>query len=144
MFRISSILPASLLLLAASAGAQTQAPATSYPLTEPAPTSQVQVRPPTQPFQFWEYEAEAIRGAYAMSNGWRLNVDMADNGIVARIDKQRPIQLVAVSRDEYVSRDGNVSMTFNRGERGDDMMMSYVPDTRMAQRVVVTATLAQR
>jgi hypothetical protein len=139
MRRLLLMLPASL-LLAAHAGAQNQA----YPLTEPAPTSRVQVMAPAQPYQFWDYEAESISGAYAMSNGWRMKVDPAADGIVARIDKQRPIQLIAVSRDQYVSRDGNVSMAFNRGERGDDMLMSYVPDTRMAQAIVVTATLAQR
>jgi hypothetical protein len=35
-------------------------------------------------------------------------------------------------------------MEFNRGEYGDEMLMRYVPDTRTAQAVVVTTTLAQR
>ena len=101
---------------------------------------------PTWPFLFFDYEAEAISGAYAMSNGWRLKVDPSSDGIVAQIDKHTPMRLHAVSRDQYVSRDGNVSMSFNRGQRGDDMLMSYVPDARTAQVVVVTATavVAQR
>lgn len=143
MRSLSLIVPASLLLLAAShAGAQTQA----YPLTEPEQTSRVQVTAPSQPFQFWDYEAEFISGAYAMSNGWRMKVDPTRDGIVAQIDKERPMRLVAVSQNRYASRDGNVWMEFNRGASGEDMQMSYVPDSRTAQVVVVTATarLAQR
>jgi hypothetical protein len=119
------ILPASL-LLAASAGAQTR----------PESISRVQVQAPIQPFQFRDYEAEAISGAYAMSNGWHMKVDPTSDGIVAQINKRHPFRLVAVSRDKYVSPDGNVSMEFNRG-RGDDMLMSYIPDSR-------TVALARR
>jgi hypothetical protein len=134
-------LPASLLLLASAAGAQT----VHYPLTEPAPMSTVQVvtAPPAE-FQPWTDELEAVSGKYAMSNGWRLKVEPASNGIFASIDKQRPIRLVALSPDKYVSRDGNVAMEFNRGEAGDQMVMSYVPDPRVAEVIVVRATLAQR
>jgi hypothetical protein len=137
MRSLSLMVPASLLLLAAShAGAQTQA----YPSTAPEPTSQVQVRPPAQPFQFWDYEAEYVSGAYAMSNGWRMKVDPTRDGIVAQIDKERPMRLVAVSPDRYASRDGNVWMEFNRGTDGGDMLMSYVPNARTAQVVVVTGS----
>jgi hypothetical protein len=130
------------LLLAANAGAQQQIQAPA----DPGQTSRVEVTAPPQPFLFFDYEAEAISGAYAMSNGWHLKVDPSSEGIVAQIDKRTPMRLHAVSRDEYVSHDGNVSMTFNRGQRGDDMLMSYVPDARTAQVVVVTATavVAQR
>lgn len=140
MRSVSLIFPAAVLLLVSNAGAQTQA----YPSTEPEQPSQVQVRPPAQPFQFWDYEAEMVSGAYAMSNGCRMKVDPSRDGIVAKIDKQPAMRLVAVSRDRYVSSDGNVSMEFNRGTRGDDMLMSYVPDVRTAQVIEVSATLAQR
>jgi len=139
--RILSLLcPASLVLLAANAGAQSN----NYPQTNPEPTSTVQVTAPAPAFQFWEYQAEAISGAYAMSNGWRMKVAPADDGIVATIDKQRPIRLVALSADRYTSRDGNVWMEFNRGRYGEDMRMSYVPGPRLAQVVVTATTVAQR
>jgi hypothetical protein len=153
MRSLSLMVPASLLLLAAShSGAQTQAQAQTqtqteaYPLTEPEQTSRVQVTAPPRAFQFWEYEAEFISGAYAMSNGWHMKVDPSSDGIVAQIDKERPMRLVAVSENKYASRDGNVWMEFNRGTGGGDMLMSYVPNTRTAQVIVVTATarLAQR
>lgn len=142
MCSLHRILPVSVLLLAGSAGAQTQ----HYPLNQSEAISRVEVIAPTPDFQFWQYEAEAISGAYAMSNGWRMKVDPADDGIVAQIDKQRPIRLVALSRDLYATRDGNVTMEFNRGTAGDEMLMSYVPDPRTAQVIVVSAktTLAQR
>ncbi len=54
------------------------------------------------------------------------------------------MRLVALSPDKYATRDGNVTMEFNRGSSGDDMVMSYVPDRRLAQVIVVKATLAQR
>jgi hypothetical protein len=138
------ILPACL-LLASSAGAQTQAQTQDYPLTTPGSISTVEVIAPSPAFTFRDYEAEAISGGYAMSNGWRLKVDPSADGIVAQIDKQRPIRLVALSRDRYASRDGNVAMEFNRGVQGDEMLMSYVPGSRTAQVVVLTTTrLVQR
>jgi hypothetical protein len=83
-----------------------------------------------------------------LSNGWHLKVEPGSNGIVAHIDKQRPIRLVAQSPDRFVSRDGNVIMEFNRGNAGSDMMMSYVPrdatGARLSQVIVATAKMAQR
>jgi hypothetical protein len=35
-------------------------------------------------------------------------------------------------------------MEFNRGEAGDEMLMSYRPDPRLAQVVVISSRLAQR
>lgn len=137
---LSLALPASLLLLSFNAAAQTE----HYPLTEPAPISSVQVTAPAPEFRPWSDELEAVSGKYAMSNGWRLQVEPASQGIVARIDKQHPVRLVALSPNKFVSRDGNVAMEFNRGEAGDQMLMSYVPDPRVAEVIVVRATLAQR
>ena len=104
----------------------------------------MQVRAPTPVFQFPEYQAEVISGAYAMSNGWRMKVVPANDGIVATIDKQRPIRLVALSADCYTTRDGNVWMEFNRGRYGEDMLMSYVPGPRLAQVVVGATAVARR
>jgi hypothetical protein len=142
MRRLSLMFPASLLLLTTAASAQTP----PYPLTVPDAMSHVQVTAPVKPFVFYDHEAEAVQGAYAMSNGWRLDVTPAPDGIDARIDRRHSVHLVAVSPDEYVSRDGNVLMSFNRALSGSDMSMSYVPASGSAQAVVVTATtrLARR
>lgn len=135
-------LPVSLFLSAAPAGAQTN----QYPQTDPEAMTTVQVTaPPATPaFRIWDYQAEAVSGAYALSNGWRLKITPARDGITAQIDRQKPVRLVALSADKFVSRDGNLDMEFNRGADGGDMVMRYVPDSRVAQVIVVTTTLAQR
>jgi hypothetical protein len=125
------------LLLASHAGAQSG----NYPPPDTAPISTVQV---TAPVRLSEDQIQSLRGYYAMSNGWHMKVERASKGIVARIDQQPPIRLVALTADKFVSRDGNVTMDFNQGDNGDEMVMSYVPDQRLAIRYVVTATLAQR
>lgn len=125
------------LLLASAASAQSG----NYPQISSTSMTTVEV---TAPFQASDSDMEWVSGQYALSNGWRLKVEPGSNGIIARIDRQVPIRLRAVSADRYVSRDGNVSMDFNRGDNGDEMLMSYVPDPRVAVTYVVTATLAQR
>ena len=144
MRALSLLLPVSLLLLAPSVGAQSG----NYPINDDAPVTRVEVTAQPPAFRIWDYQQEAVSGAYALSNGWRMKVEPARDVIRAQIDKQRPIRLIAQSPDRFVSRDGNVIMEFNRGDSGDDMMMSYVPrtnsDPRLAQMIVVTAKMAQR
>jgi hypothetical protein len=142
---LSLALSASLLLLAPGAGAQSG----TYPVNDDMPISRVEVTAqPATAFRIWDYQAEAVSGAYALSNGWRLKVQPARDGLVAQIDKQHPMHPIAQSPDRFVSRDGNVIMEFNRGDTREDMMMSYVPsdvtDPHLAQIIVVTATMAQR
>jgi hypothetical protein len=139
MRSLSLAVSAGLLALASDAGAQ----ANTYPVTSDSAMSSVQVTAPAR--RIFQEDLDTVRGQYALSNGWRLKVDPAASGISARIDKQRPIYLMAQSKDKFVSRDGKVEMVFNRGDQGEDMLMSYVPaDSRIAQMVVVKATLAQR
>lgn len=135
--RLSVLAVPAVLLLASNAGAQSG----NYPKSDSTSMTTVQV---TAPVRVDDGDLEKISGLYALSNGWRLKVEPGYNSITAQIDRRRPMQLVAVSADRYVSRDGNVSMDFNRGENGDEMLMSYVPDRRVAVTYVVTATLAQR
>ena len=137
---LSLALAASLLLLAADASAQSK----DYPATGSAAISSVQVTAPARPVRVYQEHLDAVRGVYALSNGWTMKVDAAAGGISARIDGRPAIRLMALSPDHYVSRDGNVDMEFNRGDTGEDMVMSYVPDSRLAQVIVVRATLAGR
>lgn len=129
--------PVSLLLLTSYAYAQEQ----NYPPPETSSISSVQV---TAPFRLTDEQAAQVGGMYAMSNGWFLRVEQTTRGMEARIDNRHPIRLIAITPDKFVSRDGNITMDFNRGEDRDGMVMSYVPDQRLAIRYVVTATLAQR
>jgi hypothetical protein len=124
---LSSVLSASLALVALNAGAQSSNQSSNYPLTEPESMSTVQVTAPPRAVHVYDYQIEAISGAYKMANGWRLKVDPMTDGIVAQVDKQHPMRLIAYAPNKYVSRDGNVSMEFNLGTYGEDMLMSYVP-----------------
>jgi hypothetical protein len=131
---------ATLLLAASNANAQTTTP---YPIINES-ISTVEVTAPPHAVHVSDQETRAVSGTYALSNGWRLHVRPGWNGVYARIDDQPPMRLIALSPDKYVTRDGNVAMEFNRGPDGDDMSMSYVPDAQLAERVVITATMASR
>ena len=134
------LLPASLFVFAASAVAQTL----PYPRTDTQPMSTVQVTAPAKPVKIWPEQARQIRGTYEMSNGWYMDVRPAKRHIDATIDQEKPLRLHAVGAYKFASLDGNVTMEFNRGEWGDEMLMSYVPDPRLAQVVVISSRLAQR
>jgi hypothetical protein len=123
---------------------QPQSAAQDYPMISDQSVSTVRVTAPQSAFDASPEQVDWISGAYRMSNGWRLDVQPAPNGIVAKIDKERPMRLVAVSDDRYVTLDGNVAMTFNRGAHGDDMLMSYVPRSNLAALVVARSSLARR
>lgn len=139
---LSLLLSASLLVLSASASARTM----PYPDAEtPVSGSSVHVTAPVAAVVIPDDVARQIHAAYGLSNGWRVKVErVSRRHIEARIDNQKPMRLHAVSEDKFVSRNGNVTMQFNQGESGDDMTLSYVPDARLAQVVVISSSLAQR
>lgn len=139
MRALSLVLPASLIVLAGTASAQNQ----PYPPPEMS-VSTVQVTAPTKAMMLTAEQEERVGGSYAMSNGWRLTVAPGTRHIDARIDNQRAMRLIPVSEDKFVSRDGNVTMEFNRGRSGNDMLMSYVPNPLLGQVIVISSTLAQR
>lgn len=128
------------LLLAGGAAAQTM----PYPPADTAPIASVQVTAPVKSVRIRAAEAEKISGGYDMSNGWYLRIRPASRSIEAIIDDQPPLRLAAVAPYRFVSGDGNVTMDFNRGPDGEDMRMTYVPDLRLGQRVVLESRLAQR
>jgi hypothetical protein len=132
--------PVSLLLVAANAGAQSR----DYPLTEDSSVSTVHVTAPLRGMYVTPEETNQVKGTYAMSNGWRLNVKAAPRGIFAKIDDQPAMRLIALSGDKYATADGNVEMTFNQGIFGDDMTMSYVPSSRLAERIEIRSSVAAR
>jgi len=134
------LIPASL-LLAAGAGAQNM----PYPPADTAPiASSVQVTARSFSDRIKPTYARKISGAYDMSNGWYMRVWTARRFIETVIDDQPPLRLVQVAPYRFVSGDGNVTMQFNLGETGDDMQMSYAPDGRFAERIVISSRLAQR
>lgn len=139
MRHLSLLIPASLLVLAAGAGAQTQ----PYPLPDTAPVSSVTVTAPAKAVRLMPDEVKQIAGTYDMANGWRLEVRGKPTYIDATIDTEKPMRLKAVSRNKFVSGDGNVIMEFNQGG-ADDMKMSYVPDPSKPSMVSIPAQRAKR
>ena len=135
---LPALLPAALLAFASSASAQ------ELPYPQPAAVSTVQVTAPPRTIWIQRDQARELAGYYAMSNGWEMKVRPASRHIDATIDNQPPIRLFHVERARFVSSDGTVRMRFNQGDAGDEMTMSYVPDGRLAQAVVISARMAQR
>jgi hypothetical protein len=137
---MSLVFPLSLGLLASSAVAQTM----PYPMADTAPVTTVQITAPAVPVRLREEEVRQIAGTYALSNGWRLKVRPASRFIDATIDREKPMRLLAVSADKFVSGDGKVTMEFNRGDFRDEMRMSYVPDALATEAIVISSEMAQR
>lgn len=108
--------------------------------------SEVQVRGQTRRHTLDPYEARQVAGAYALSNGWTMRVIPRSGYVLLSINEGRPTRMYAQSANKFASDDGNIAAVFNLGPWGDDVVMSYVPDSRLSdQRVVVgTAALAAR
>lgn len=138
--------PMSLLLVAPLAGAQSQAQSRDYPRTTTTPLSTVQVTGPAGGISVTSEQAESIRGTYEMSNGWYLKVKpiAATHGMTAQIDQQPPMHLIALPGDRFVTADGNVSMQFGQGAFRDEMAMSYVPGSSLADNGAARITVASR
>jgi len=141
-YRLHRLLPACLFILASAASARTM----PYPqVDDDTAGSTVQVTAPAASTFVTPEQASEIAGSYSMSNGWRTKVSMVSRRYIeARIDSEKPMRLRSVGNDTFVSRDGKVSMRFRQGEYADGMTMSFVPDARLAQVVVLSSRIAQR
>ncbi len=107
--------------------------------------SEIRVTAPPAGYRLLRREdAAAIRGTYALSNGWILKVQPSSRRVFAEIDDRGLMELKALSPDKFVSLDGNMTMEFNMGDRGDEMLLAYVPDPRTAQVIMVRTRLAGR
>lgn len=137
---LSLILPASLLALASSTNAQNL----PYPQLDAEFVPTVQVTAPAKALRVTLDQARLIKGSYAMSSGWSLDVRTGRRHIDATIDREAPMRLYAVSPYSFASRDGSISMHFNLGHWGDEMMMRYRPNPRVARVVDVSGSIAQR
>jgi hypothetical protein len=140
---LSLLISASLLALAAGAGAQTQTQTQTYPLADTAPISTVTVTGQAKAARLRPDEVRQIAGNYDMANGWHMEVRGKPEYIDATIDTEKPMRLKAVSKNKFVSGDGNVTMEFNQGS-GDDMRLSYVPDPSKPSMVSIPAQKAKR
>ena len=139
MRSLSFLISASLLALAASAGAQTQ----PYPPSDTAPISTVTVTAPAKAVRLRADDVKQIAGTYDMANGWQLKVNGRPEYIDATIDNEKPLRLQPVSKNKFVSGDGNVTMEFQQG-LGDDMKLTYAPDPSKPSMVSIPAHKVKR
>lgn len=108
--------------------------------------AEVQVRGQPKRYRLEPYEVKQVTGTYAMSNGWTMRVTPRSRHVYLQIDDKPPIEIFPQSADKFASADGSIATVFNLGMTGDDVVMSYVPDSRYSdQRVIIgTGSLAAR
>jgi hypothetical protein len=100
--------------------------------------AEVQVRGQTRHYRLEPSEVRQVSGTYAMSNGWTVRVIPRLRRVYMQVNDKEPIELFAQSADKFASADGNIATVFNLGMLGDDIVMSYVPDSRLSdQRVII-------
>lgn len=130
----------SALLLASPVHAQTSASAPAEGIT------QVQITAPAPHYNIRRDELRAVRGTYAMSNGWTLSVQPqpSTKTITAQIDDGAVIELLAVSPDRFETPDHSTSMVFNQGAQQDEMTMRYTLPDRTVMVLTTSQTLAGR
>ena len=108
--------------------------------------AEVQVRGQPRHYRLEPSELKQVSGTYAMSNGWTVRVIPQMRRVYMQVNDKDPIELFAQSADKFASADGNIATVFNLGMMGDDIVMSYVPDSRLSdQRVIIgSGSLAAR
>ena len=108
--------------------------------------AEVQVRGQPRHYRLEPSELKQVSGTYAMSNGWTVRVIPHMRRVYMQVNDKDPIELFAQSADKFASADGNIATVFNLGMMGDDIVMSYVPDSRLSdQRVIIgSGSLAAR
>lgn len=113
---------------------------------QPTTMSEIRVTAPAQKsFRTLRLaEAAAVRGTYAMSNGWVVKVRPDRRTVFAEIDRRGMMELRPVSADKFTTLDGSMTMQFNLGDDGNDMLLGYRPDPALAQMVYVGTALAAR
>ena len=142
-----SVAAACAVLVPLQAIAQTIPTAPAAPVDEAQQAlSQVQVSGQARRHRLDAYEAKKVAGTYAMSNGWTMHVVPRKTQVLVSINEGAPVVLIAQSADKFASADGNIATVFNQGAWQDDVVMSYVPEGRLASaRVVIgSGALAAR
>ncbi len=74
--------------------------------------------------------ASAVEGSYSLSNGRRLDLVDLDQRVLADFDKRTRVALNEVGTNRFASREGDVQMTYQPGERTDNIRLSYPADSK--------------
>lgn len=128
--------------LAACCGAGAQALPAAPGAQAVLPEIRIAATMPVYPLRM--KQALAVRGTYAMSNGWAMEVRPDWKKVYAQIDRRGEVELVPLSADRFISVDGRMAVEFNLGAEGDEVVLRYIPDLATAEVVEVRSTLAGR
>lgn len=74
--------------------------------------------------------ATEVEGAYALSNGRRLDLVYLDQAIYADFERRQRVRLDEVGTHRFASRGGDVQMTWAPDARSDRIYLSYPSNGR--------------
>ncbi len=74
--------------------------------------------------------ASEVEGAYALSNGRRLELLHLDQTIYADFERWQRVRLEEVGTHRFASREGDIQMTWVPGQRTDSILLSYPANGR--------------
>lgn len=133
-------------LVIAADTAAAQEPATPLPATQSDQTmGSIQVNATPNRFKPQPDEVATVMGTYMLDNGAVLRVGRALRKVtVYHAPNGTPVELMPVGRFVYMAADHSLLMEFNRGETGEEVMVTYGPDTVAAERHGSGARVAAR
>ena len=125
---------AALVIAADTAAAQTPAAPQGAPQADQAMGS-IQVNAPFKRYKPQPEEVADALGTYDLDNGAVLRVARDHRKLtVYHAPNGAAVELIPVGRYIYMAGDRSLMMEFNRGELGEDVLVTYNPDTLAAER----------
>jgi hypothetical protein len=123
-------------LVIAADTAAAQQPATPMPAAQADQSmGSIQVNATPDRFKPQPAELSAVMGTYNLDNGAVLRVGSEHRKVtVYHAPNGRPVELIPVGRYVYMASDRSLLMEFNLGELGEDVMVTYSPDSVAAER----------
>lgn len=111
---------------------------------EPSVLPEISVMAAAPRFPIRLEQVRKVRGLYAMSNGWTMEVRPDWRRMYVQLGTRPEVEVIPVSPDKFVSADGSMAMEFNLGPSENEVVLRYVPDASTAQVIEVRSTMAQR
>lgn len=71
-----------------------------------------------------------VRGIYALSNGQRVRLVNHYEDLVAVFDRQQLVRLEEVGANRYVSREGDVELSWRPSPQEDTIVLRYPADSQ--------------
>lgn len=122
------------------------APASVLAAPQAAPDGQAMSKidvPGTTPvYRMRPAEVDQVKGVYLLDNGVTFQVSSERRKLFAQFGQARPVELVAVAENRFVSADRRVTMALRPVAFGDEIMLTYPSDFNVAGANMVTVRLA--